>query len=101
MGNVPKIHKTAKQPDRIWFDDIKGMTVDDKTIRTVAKAVGGTVEGNLVTVLGNHGERVIRKGDFVGTDQVGTWHIVRLNELTNEQEMLSLGKKGNAQTLRG
>lgn len=99
MGHVPK--QKNNKPERFWFDNIKGMTVKDDTIQSVAKAVGGTVEGSIVTVPGDKGELVIRKGDFVGTDQVGTWHIVRLTE-ANAEEMQTLGKpKKTNQVYRG
>lgn len=100
MGHVPK--QKNNKPERFWFDNIKGMTVNDSTVHTVAKAIGGTVEGSIITVPGGHGEMVIRKGDFIGVDQVGTWHIVRLTGLTNEEEMLNLGKpKKTNQVYRG
>lgn len=102
MVYTPPKHKHHNKPERFWFDNIKGMTVKDDTIEAVAKAVGGTVEGSLITVQGGHGEFVIRKGDFVGVDQVGTWHIVRLTELTNADELQTLGKpKKNHQVPRG
>lgn len=94
MSNNPNPVKQKNKPSRFWFDDVKGMTVDDKNLQTVAKAIGGSVEGNLVTVQGGHGELVIRKGDFVGTDQVGTWHIIRLTEVS-AGEMTNMGKNVN------
>ena len=90
----PVVKHKGNKPGRFWFDDVKGMTVDDKNLQTVAKAIGGSVEGNLVTVQGGHGELVIRKGDFVGTDQVGTWHIIRLTEVS-AGEMTNMGKNAN------
>lgn len=93
---TPVVKHKGNKPGRFWFDDVKGMTVDDKNLQTVAKAIGGSVEGNLVTVQGGHGELVIRKGDFVGTDQVGTWHIIRLTEVSGG-EMANLGNKGHVE----
>lgn len=95
MSNNPNpVKQKSNKPARFWFDDVKGMTVDDKNLQTVAKTIGGAVEGNLVTVQGGHGELVIRKGDFVGTDQVGTWHIIRLTEVS-AGEMTNMGKNAN------
>lgn len=65
--------------DPLWFDDITGIHVNKETLKTVADIVGGRLEGDLVAVKGAHGELVIRIGDYVGVDQKGVWHIIRLS----------------------
>lgn len=94
MVNIQK-NKGKNRPDKFWFDNITGMTVTDQNTKIVADAVGGKVEGELITVPGGHGELVIRRGDFVGTDQVGVWHIVRTNSV-GKNEMMSMGGKAPA-----
>lgn len=76
-----------KLRDEFWYDDLQGRIVNHETIEDVAKAVGGKVEGNFITVNGSHGEIVIRLGDFIGVDQIGKWHIVRVNYLDTNEEL--------------
>lgn len=73
--------------DPFWFDDLIVMAVRKDTLKTVAEITGGRVEGDLVTVRGNHGELVIRNGDYVGIDPKGMWHIVRLNVTSDPEEL--------------
>lgn len=76
-----------KQRDEFWYDDLHGRVVSHESIEDVAKAVGGKVEGEFITVNGSHGEIVIRLGDFVGVDQIGKWHIVRVKYLDTNEEL--------------
>lgn len=76
-----------KARDEFWFDNIAGRVVNSNNLEEIAEAIGGKVEAHLVTVGGGHGEIVVRIGDIIGVDQVGKWHIVRLDYLDTNEEL--------------
>lgn len=68
----------------VWVDEIEGAPLNANTADDIAKWIGGSVIANgqaFVSMPTPRGELLVREGDFVGKDQNGKWHLVRLKEV--------------------
>lgn len=72
-----------KEIESVWVDEIEGRPLTNSNADEIANMVKGSVILNgkpFVTIPTPRGELLVREGDFVGKDQRGNWHIVRLRD---------------------
>lgn len=72
-----------KEIESVWVDEIEGLPLTEGNADEIARMVKGSVIFNgkpFATIPTPRGELLVREGDFVGKDQRGNWHIVRLRD---------------------
>lgn len=77
-----------KKIESVWVDEIEGLQLTENNVDELADMVKGSVIFNgkpFVTIPTPRGELLVREGDFVGKDQRGNWHIVRLRDTSKDE----------------
>lgn len=85
-----------KEIESVWVDEIEGRPLTDSNADEIANMVKGSVILNgkpFVTIPTPRGELLVREGDFVGKDQRGNWHIVRLRDTSKDGSSKSNAKQ--------
>lgn len=79
----------------VWFDDLKGIKLNENNAAQVAKWIGPNAhmvkvdDKNLVRVETNRGDVIMAIGDFITRDADNRFKIVRITE-TNERPVAAV-----------